>query len=481
MKKRVFLVLSIVFITVFVTASFAGCLSNKPFSSVAKTVDISADASIAIGKEDMTELLSNPDRGLRMETYITLGDPLDSYPYKGEDPFERAQQTIEKYKEDSPTLIQAYVYLSNYSKKPLDELALAQLKRYFEIFRDNGIRMLLRFTYSTENVEDATYAVMKDHLTTLKRFFNDNKELIDDTLYTMQLGMIGYWGEGHSSVNFEYAEHSKDLIKDMCEFIGKDMYLEVRTMELYQKVPLKYRDRVGIHDDYIIDDLNDEWAFLPKKDIRYRSLMKRFRKTVNDGEMPWGAGDSFVEGRNAMDGKIILERIYDNSLTSFSLEHNYRENEGAEYSMYKWKSQYLAYDECVALGISVNPRLFEVSGGKMSIYDVIRYHLGYQLELANRKMERGVLSFDIINYGFAAPLKMNYLCLVTEEDGELKEHKISAYDKERLQSNTAIRYSVRIPDGVKVVGVKLATDEKSSFTVRFSNGTDNVNGVQYFD
>ncbi len=119
MKKRVFLVLSIVFITVFVTASFAGCLSNKPFSSVAKTVDISADASIAIGKEDMTELLSNPDRGLRMETYITLGDPLDSYPYKGEDPFERAQQTIEKYKEDSPTLIQAYVYLSNYSKKPL--------------------------------------------------------------------------------------------------------------------------------------------------------------------------------------------------------------------------------------------------------------------------------------------------------------------------------------------------------------------------
>jgi len=66
-------------------------------------------------------------------------------------------------------------------------------------------------------------------------------------------------------------------------------------------------------------------------------------------------------------------------------------------------------------------------------------------------------------------------------DGELKEHKISAYDKERLQSNTAIRYSVRIPDGVKVVGVKLATDEKDSFTVRFSNGTDNVNGVQYFD
>lgn len=25
-------------------------------------------------------LLKNPDRGLRMETYITLGDPIDAYP-----------------------------------------------------------------------------------------------------------------------------------------------------------------------------------------------------------------------------------------------------------------------------------------------------------------------------------------------------------------------------------------------------------------
>lgn len=479
--KRISTVIAVIFILCLLTVSFASCLLSKPFSSSAKSVDILADASIVLDVEDMEKLLLNPDRGLRMETYITLGDPLDSYPYNNEDPFERAIKMIDKYKEDSPTLIQAYVYLSNYSKKPLDELALEQLKRYFEIFRDNGIRMLLRFTYGTENVEDATYAVMKDHLNTLKKFFDNNKSLIDDTLYTMQLGLIGHWGEGHSYVNFEYAKHSKDIIRDMCEFIGEDMYLQVRTMELYQKVPLKYRSRVGMHDDYIIDDLNDEWAFLPKNSGKYKSMMKKLKTTVNDGEMPWGAGDNFVEGRNSMDGKIILERIYDNSLTSFSLEHNYREQEGSEYSMYKWKSQYVTYDECKSLGISVNPRLFELCGGKMSIYDVIRYHLGYQLELANASCENDVFSFDIINYGFAAPLKMNYLAIVTEENGVLKEHRISAYNKEKLQSDTAIRYSVKIPQDVKVVGVKLAMGENSRFTVRFSNSTDHIDGVQYFN
>lgn len=77
-------------------------------------------------------LLKNPDRGFRMETYITLGDPVDSYPTSNEDPFERILKLIEKYKEDSPTLCQVYVYLSNYNDKPLDELAFSQMKRFLK-------------------------------------------------------------------------------------------------------------------------------------------------------------------------------------------------------------------------------------------------------------------------------------------------------------------------------------------------------------
>ncbi len=85
-------------------------------------------------------LLKNPDRGLRMETYITLGSDLCSYPGDGEDPFARAKRMFVKYEADSPTLCQVYVYLCGYTNAPLDDLAFSQLKAFFALFRDNGIR-----------------------------------------------------------------------------------------------------------------------------------------------------------------------------------------------------------------------------------------------------------------------------------------------------------------------------------------------------
>lgn len=306
---------------------------------------------------------------------------------------------------------------------------------------------------------------------------------MEDTLYCLQLGMIGYWGEGHSSVNFN-TKHTKKLITDMMSLVDSGMYIQIRTMDLYKKVPLKYRNMVGLHDDYVIDDPYDKWAFHSKKYINYKSVMKKFSKTVNDGEMPWGTatlGDQ-ADGAalNAMDGKKIMQRMADHTFTSFSLEHNYREKDGESFSMAKWKNQYLTYDETIALGISANPHLFKLLGGKMSIYDIIKYHLGYQLALSNVKVEGDVMKFTISNYGWAAPLKMGYLALVVDENGVNKEYQITAYEKEKLQAGTTIEYSVRIPQGAKCVGVRLAVSKDSNFAVRFANGTSFANGVQYF-
>lgn len=485
MKKYLTVItLAVILITAFL---LTGCLGYEQYDSIAKTVDNPViDESIPlIGKDEMSELLLNPDRGLRMETYITLGDPLRSYPPGTEDPYERAKNMIEKYKSDSPTLCQTYVYLTNYYNKPLDNLALTQLKEFFELFRDNGIRILLRFAYQTENVPDATYDVMKDHIRTLDGFFESNEQLIEDTVYALQLGMIGYWGEGHSFKNFDWNKHSNALVKDMCEFADEhDLYLQVRTMDIYSKVPLWYRDIVGMHDDYIIDDLDNEWAFLPASDGRYKRMMKKFSNTINDGEMPWGdtnVGDTEAgASTNSMDGKTILQRLYANSMTSFSLEHNYREKPDSEFSMYKWRSEYLTYEEAKALGISVNKRLFDVNDGKLSIYDILTYHLGYQLTISNLRREDGVLSFMITNYGFAAPLKAEHLAIVTSKNGILTEHEIDAYEPEKLKSGVTVRYDIRLDEDVEVVGVRMALDDDSKFTVRFANGTRYENGVQYF-
>lgn len=52
-------------------------------------------------------------------------------------------------------------------------------------------------------------------------------------------------------------------------------------------------------------------------------------------------------------------------------------------------------------GFPYNPSLLE--NGKISAFDYLKYHLGYQLVASNLKIENGKVSFMITNYGFASP------------------------------------------------------------------------------
>lgn len=451
------------------------------------------DDSVPFLNSDTAEvLLDNPDRGLRMETYITLGENPDSYPGSGEEPFQRAQRLIDKYKSDKPTLSQVYVYLCNYNNRPLDDLALNQLESYFELFRKNNIRMLLRFTYSTESVDDAPYETVKTHLNQLGKFFGDNKELINNTLFCLQTGIIGYWGEGHSNNNLK-AKYFSNVIADVRDLAPEGIYTQVRTYDLLKKVAKNDLPYVGIHDDYIIGDVTHVWSFIPKtfkNTYKYNKTMSHAQKTVNDGEMPWGVAklNDSENGvaLNRLDGKAILNQLQTYSLTSFSLEHNYREADNGEtFSMEEWKHQYLSLEEAKAAGIIVNPNLFVDSNGnetKMSIYNIIRYHLGYQLALTDYKQTDNSVSFSVINYGFAAPLNFNYFALVckNKKTGELTEIEITDYDRTKLTSGQSENYTIGILDDVEPVGVKLDTFKNRGQFVRFANDTKFENGVQYF-
>ena len=267
---------------------------------------------LQINSENCSNLLSNPDRGLRMEHYITLGTPVCSYPLDGTDPFERAQTLIEKYKPDSPTLCQLYVYLSNYRRKSLDVVAFEQLKRIFELYRENNVRLLLRFAYSTGEVTDAPYRTVKKHLAQIKDWFNENRELVSDTLYCMQTGIIGLWGEGHSNKHLKN-RHIKKVIRLVREVTPQNVYIQVRTFDMLKKVCDEFEDKTGIHDDYIIGDMNHKWSFTPQSQKEeFSQTLSHAKFTVNDGEMPWGRATlDDKEGAmplNSLDGKVVLKR-----------------------------------------------------------------------------------------------------------------------------------------------------------------------------
>lgn len=438
--------------------------------------------------ENCSALLSNADRGLRMEHYITLGNPICSYPLDGEDPFLKAQSIIEKYKDDSPVLCQLYVYLSNYCDKALDANAFEQLKKIFELYRENGIRVLLRFAYSTEAVPDAPYRIVRKHLSQIHAWFKENSGLVSDVIYCIQTGIIGLWGEGHSYKRLK-KRHIKKVIRNVCEIVPKGIYVQVRTYDMLQKSPTEYKEKVGIHDDYIIGDMNHQWSFIPQSEKeKFNRTVEHAKFTVNDGEMPWGRATlddkAGAMSLGSLDGKKILKQLSAFSLTSLSLEHNYIED-GNQYSLSKWKNEYLDYGEVSSLEIHVNPNLFKNSKNedvKMSVYDIIRYHLGYHLVLSDCEYQNGTLSFTVTNYGFAAPLNFNYFAVAVKNvnNGEIFEKTIEDYDKHKLLSGESVRFTVTLTQDVIPIGVKMDTFKNGGINPRFANSTQFLNGVQYF-
>lgn len=441
-----------------------------------------------INSDNAGFLLKNPNRGLRGETYITLGENIRAYPGENDDPFERAERLIKKYEPDSPTVFQTYVYLCDYSEKLLDDLAFEQLKKFFEIFEKHGIRILLRFAYSTESTPDVPYQTTKTHLSQIGKWFRENEALIKNVLFCLQTGIIGYWGEGHSYRKFK-KRYIKNTIEDVCRIAPAGIYNQIRTYSMLKKVPIEYSTVVGIHDDYITGDTAHKWAFVKSTNKRrYAEVTNHARFTVNDGEMPWGRAylnDKKILGHcDHFDGIEVLKQLKAYSLTTFSLEHNYREDEGKSYSMQKWKNVMLSYSECVGHGLTVNPELFKDKNNnsvKQSVYDIIRYHLGYHIAVKDLFITENEFFFALINYGFAPPLTFNYFAAVFEgKDGSIKEIPFENYNKNALLSGKTVSFKASVPYGCKPLGLKMETEQGSGICARFANDTEFKNGIMYF-
>ncbi|MCC8016089.1 MAG: DUF4832 domain-containing protein [Clostridiales bacterium] len=154
--------------------------------------------------------------------------------------------------------------------------------------------------------------------------------------------------------------------------------------------------------------------------------------------------------------------------------------------MEKWKNDFLSLKETEALGINVNPHLFKNSKGeeiKLSIYDIIKFHLGYQLAITECSANNGILNLAVTNYGFAAPHCFNYFAVIFKEkkSGDLLEQEIKNYDKESLQPKSTVKYKINIPENFEPLGVKMDAFKNNGVYVRFANSAEFENGIQHFN
>ena len=443
-------------------------------------------------RDNTSVLLDNPDRGFRMETYMTLGTNM-FYPDKLVTPADEQavptldsanaslQQQLQKYTQDRPKIAQQYVYLTLYhNQSTIPMKALDQLKSYFEYVRTLNIKMLLRFAYRNENnLCDPTQDILLAHIAELKTWFENNSQLVVDTVYCLQLGFLGYWGEGWG---FNATYNIPAIITAVCEMAPSWMYVMVRTLAYYNQVPMQYRARVGIHDDGMNGYYDPYATVMPNDPFQQAYYINLFQKTINDAELFWG-GNGFGGNGYYIDGQADTMYAYNYALTTLSIVHNYIEGAPggtfssyyAYYALLRWQSEYFTASDFTSNGWNYNPHLLDATG-KISIFNYLKYHLGYQLVLSNLTTGNGRLGFMISNYGFAAPFNMDTLTVHVAYANSTTADMNMTYTPHGLPTFGQLVYSISLDMGNVIhASVKLHSSRNSDY-VRFGNKIVQMNG-----
>jgi len=390
--KLIVVIVLTVMIIVAVCVTFSACNKLEIAYYKPTPTEFGYDLDNSIPFVDLaTAPVDNASRGFRGETYITLGRK-EAYPGSDEDYMEKLDRELQLLENDDICLMQVYVYLIEYYKDDLPKSALDQLKEYLQAIEDRGLKILLRFAYETSEGQKngPKTSNIQRHCQQLRGFVEENAALFDRTVYAVQMGLIGLWGEGHGSAH----RHSVvKVAKAFADMLPDDVPLMARTPQILSKVPEESEWRFGMHEDYVIG-YNDPWVAISTDDKYYQAVINKCKYAVTDGEMPWGRADIRIDMIGA------IKTCVDFGMTSFSLAHNYIE-EGKEYNLKRWKSEYLSEEVLKENKFPYNPSLLK--DGKITAFNYLKYHLGYQLTASNLHIEGGKLSFMVTNFGFASP------------------------------------------------------------------------------
>lgn len=369
------------------------------------------------------ELLHNPGRGLRPETYYTLGSGAE-WPGSGKDGMQALTDKMAYYEADSPMVIQTYIYLCEYNRRELDVHGLDQLRRYLEQLRDHGWSSVFRFAYESreDRLEGPKDRLLRRHLKQLRLFLNDNADLFRDAVTAAQLGVLGPWGEGNQS---QYLHPRRRTFSAVCDLFPSGVYVQARTMKIWRQASgAATFDRLGFHDDYLVGRPHIWSTAGDDTDSKdYRIFIAQASRHPNDGEMPWGRAKPDADQIRACG---LIRQCYEHRLTTLSLEHNYREPDPqAPFAMEKWKTDFLSPGELRGMGCPFYDSWFRDREGNpiaRSVFEYLRDFTGYHLMLSNVRSEEGGgklrVSVLLTNYGFSAPFALNTAeFVVLHEDG----------------------------------------------------------------
>ena len=392
--------------------------------------------------------LYNPGRGFRLETAV---DVL----YDKDNPTKELVELSAKYAADSVSLSQSYFYLTYLIGEQLSEENFQTMQAYFDELQRQGKKAVLRFAYERDFMGRAatgpTGNQILAHLDQLKPFLEKNKDLI----LVVQAGMIGAWGEWHSSIQgLENSEETKTaVLEKLLSVVPQERNVQVRLPEfknLLKDKPELYK-RLSFHDDFIVIR-PDRWdADMHEGTPKFDQIVNESPYLVVDGELPWGfwsvgADPDSPSAGWIIDGLQAARRLFLQHYTSLSVIHNYKEqhpnnrfdeNNPPEYSMIVWKKSMITEDSLRQHHMPVSDSYFLKADGtktERNVFDYIRDHLGYRIELQSLQMPgklkiggENPVHLNLINRGFATVFGEHPVCFVLiDEEGTVTEFPTAA-------------------------------------------------------
>ncbi|TYB66128.1 DUF4832 domain-containing protein [Nonomuraea sp. PA05] len=205
---------------------------------------------------------ANPERGL----YHHTGDC---------DKNDFSLATLQGYRTgQNISLVMCVFYLAEFRTTAISQAALDQLQQQLDTVRAAGLKMVLRFAYTTStDGADAAKDRVLAHLDQLRPYLNANK----DVIYLMQAGFIGAWGEWYYTQNFGNAgvvtaadwANRKAVVDKLLSVLPSTRMVQLRTPKfkrtLYTTTPVTSGQayggsavaRLGHHNDCFLASPDD--------------------------------------------------------------------------------------------------------------------------------------------------------------------------------------------------------------------------------
>lgn len=423
--------------------------------------------------------LYNPERGFRLE--VALDVTAKNYVWNPEE-FPDITSYLEKesrdYASDSISLVQTYFYLTGAVGKDLTEEDFQTMTVFFDKLRETGKKAVLRFAYETQFMGRAPVGpTLEDiirHTQQLKPFLEANKDVIQ----VVQAGMIGAWGEWHSSVHgLENSDDTKrTILEHICRMTPEGRAIQVRVPEyknLIDSTSEAYK-RISFHDDFIVIKRHRWDGGMSEGTPAYKQIVRESRYLPVDGELPWGTWSMNQDPDNPEAGWIIdgvetARRLCKQHFTSLSAIHNYKEKGAPDkYSMMYWKETPITEDFLKDNQMPVSDGYFHNQDGtpaKRNVFEYIRDHLGYRIELQALVFKNDTTYLLLVNRGFSTLFNEHPVYFVlTDESGNVCHTQLTDADVRDWQPSSPNR-----PQSIAqthIVTAKLETKDLKPGTYR---------------